>query len=582
MTTTVGLNISKEVTLPLDFVTKTVAILAQRRKGKTHTASVIAEEMVGAGIPFVVLDPTGAWHGLRSGPDGTSVGLPVVILGGQHGDIPIERSAGRAVAELVIDQPGWYVIDFSLFESAAAEKQFATDFAERLYRRKAQPGGDFPMHLFIDEADRFVPQMTGRGGETDPRMLGAFEVIVRRGGLRGLGTTLISQRSAVVNKNVLEQIDMLIVLRTVGPNDRKRIDEYLQADGDDAQRKVLMGSLASLDIGEAWLWEPGGDPPLFDRVHIRQRTTFNSSATPKAGQTKVEPKVFASVDLTAVKEAMSESIEQAERNDPKALQRRLADLERKLAAAEKASAKAAPAPVVQTVEVERVVEVVPDGLLRALRVLVDHEQKLHRALAETLSVAERLASAPTPEVQLNAPRVGPPPARPTPVAPTRPKPAGAPAANLPGPQRKLLVVLATYGPRTKRQLALQAGYSESGGGFNNPLGALRSQGYVLPGQPIEITDAGLDALGEYEPLPTGQELLDHWLTQLPGPAARILSAIVARHPHGASKETIATDAGYNPSGGGFNNPLGRLRTLGLVTRGSEIALTDEFAEAVRP
>jgi hypothetical protein len=40
------LHISNELQLPLDIVTKTVAILAQRRKGKTYTGSVVAEEMV--------------------------------------------------------------------------------------------------------------------------------------------------------------------------------------------------------------------------------------------------------------------------------------------------------------------------------------------------------------------------------------------------------------------------------------------------------------------------------------------------------------------------------------------------------
>src|SRR2546430_1759753 len=99
------LHISKHLSLPIDFATKTVAILAQRRKGKTYTASVIAEEMVAAKQPFVALDPTGAWWGLRASADGKSDGLPVVILGGQHGDVPLERTGGRLVADLVVDEP---------------------------------------------------------------------------------------------------------------------------------------------------------------------------------------------------------------------------------------------------------------------------------------------------------------------------------------------------------------------------------------------------------------------------------------------------------------------------------------------
>ena len=376
------LRISKEVSLPDDVVTKSVAILAQRRKGKTYTASVLAEEMVSAKLPFVALDPTGAWWGLRASADGEGPGLPVVILGGQHGDLPLERTAGRFIADLVLDHPGWYVVDFSSFESGAAERQFATDFAERLYRRKGQPDMDFPLHLFVDEADKFVPQRPGGGRgesrETDQRLLGAFEAIVRRGGLRGLGTTLISQRAAVVNKNVLEQIDLLIVLRVVGPNDRRAIEDYLKADADDEQRKVLMGSLGSLDIGEAWLWEPGGDPPLFNRVRIRERRTFNSSATPKPGQKRVEPHRFADVDLAAIKEQMADSIERATRDDPKVLHRRIAELERQL------KTQATPASVERVVEVpvEVLVEVPHLASIEALDSLAESAQALVGAITE--------------------------------------------------------------------------------------------------------------------------------------------------------------------------------------------------------
>lgn len=100
------LNISPDLVLPLDFVTQTAAILARKRVGKTYTASVIAEEMVKVELPFVVLDPTGAWWGLRASADGKSEGLPVVIIGGAHGDVPLEATAGKVIADLVVDHPG--------------------------------------------------------------------------------------------------------------------------------------------------------------------------------------------------------------------------------------------------------------------------------------------------------------------------------------------------------------------------------------------------------------------------------------------------------------------------------------------
>ena len=61
-----SLCLSDGLALPDNTITKTLAILAKRRVGKTYTGSVLAEEMVAAGLPFYVLDPTGASWGLRA------------------------------------------------------------------------------------------------------------------------------------------------------------------------------------------------------------------------------------------------------------------------------------------------------------------------------------------------------------------------------------------------------------------------------------------------------------------------------------------------------------------------------------
>jgi len=60
------------------------------------------------------------------------------------------------------------------------------DLAEELHRKNRNP-----LHLVIDEADAFAPQKP-RPDET--RMLGALDEIVRRGRIRGLGCTLVTQR----------------------------------------------------------------------------------------------------------------------------------------------------------------------------------------------------------------------------------------------------------------------------------------------------------------------------------------------------------------------------------------------------
>lgn len=532
------LHIAEGLALPIDFVTKTAAILAQRRKGKTYTASVLAEELVGAGQPWVAIDPTGAWWGLRASADGRSEGLPVRIIGGQHGDLPLEREAGR-----------------------------------------------------------FVPQeKEGRG---DTVMLGAFQAIVRRGGLHGLGTTLISQRPALVNKSVLTQLDILVLLRLVAGNDQDAVDKnYVSRSGTKEQRAELMGSLASLALGEAWIWEPGAEPPLYERVRVRERRTFNSSATPKPGEVRVEPKRFADVDIAALKEQMEAAIERAKADDPTELRKQIAQLKRELAAR--------PA---DTVEVPGEVPVpyVPEALLDRLQDVEGHARAVLDDLAsleghasgvlidignalDVVKEAERdrpdvsragaagggarpVADRPGPG---RAPQRPDPPQRREPSRPAVPRPAAA--SGLGERERRILTVLAIHGPRTIKQLPLQTGYSAKASTIRAGLSELRKYGYIEPGQPITITDAGLEALGDYEQLPTGPALLVWWHNKLGERERLILTALVDAYPNSLTNDEIAAATGYSPEASTIRAGMSNLRKLGLVEKWKA---ADDFMEAIR-
>jgi len=49
----------------------------------------------------VVVDPKGDWWGIRSSADGKPWPADV-ILGGEHGDVPLEVGGGELVAHLVV------------------------------------------------------------------------------------------------------------------------------------------------------------------------------------------------------------------------------------------------------------------------------------------------------------------------------------------------------------------------------------------------------------------------------------------------------------------------------------------------
>jgi hypothetical protein len=560
------LRVSEDLALPCEAVTQTFAIVAKRGVGKTYTAKVMVEEMIGAGLHVVVLDPIGVWYGLGAAANGKDPGLPVVVMGGDHGHVPLAVDAGKLIAEFVVENAQPVVIDLSHFRKAEQDR-FVTAFAETLYRKNRAP-----LHLVLDEADAFAPQRPMPGQQA---MLGAIEDLVRRGRARGLGLTLITQRAAVLNKNVLTQIEVLVALRTIAPQDREAIDAWIQVHGTPEQRRELMESLPSLPIGTAWFWSPGW-LDVFRRARIRKAQTFDSSSTPKAGEQRPGPKKLAEVDLDALRERIAATIEQAKANDPRELRRRVADLEKQLAE------RAAPATVTQTVEVP----VLEDGdlsriedladraraVVDSLRGTADEFAEIARGLVEAIGRARSPGPVlPPPTKALTRPFLGRIPARPT----TTP---GNPEVGSGGLRRILIALAQRPQGLSTRQLGMRAGLSSSGGTFATYLSRGRTAGWIAgpPGR-LEITHDGLAALGTFDPLPTGDALLAYWRDQLGGGAGRMLTALYNAFPQGMSRTDLAQASGVTASGGTFATYLSRLTTLELIARADDgLRASDEF------
>src|SRR5947209_1734099 len=113
MTPDKTLKLGRGLALPLDVVTEATGIVATRGAGKSSTGAVLVEEALAAGVPTVVIDWTGVFWGLRSNVGGDGPGLSIYVLGGPHGDVPLEASAGRLIADLVVDSGHSFVLDLS-------------------------------------------------------------------------------------------------------------------------------------------------------------------------------------------------------------------------------------------------------------------------------------------------------------------------------------------------------------------------------------------------------------------------------------------------------------------------------------
>lgn len=605
-------------------VTQTFGILAKRGAGKSNAAAVMAEELHAAGHQFVVVDPVGAWWGLRSSADGKRGGLPIVILGGYRGDVPLEASGAELVADLVVDERLSCVLDVSAFESEGAKKRFLAAFAERLFRQKGRPGKDDPLHLFLEEADDYAPQRA-MGVETN-RCLGAFQRIVKQGRARGLGSTMVTQRSAAINKDLLTQVETLIVLRTTSPTDRKAIEGWVKYHDVDGE---VLASLSALATGEAWVWSPSW-LELTQRTQIRRRRTFDSGATPsgKSGKRKA-PATLADVDLASLEQRMVATIERAKAEDPRELRHRIVELERQVQELE----RRAPAPKEIRVEVPlEVPRLTPEQFERLEklheRVYIswsEHEEREYHQRQELLGALVKLTSPIWDEEaielalerlqQLTATSAGERTERALPaeagrgvVAPSTPAaadrtpvvrpsqgtgaaptastsdPAGDPVRSgaVSKPQQRILDALAWFaavGVEQPKRAALGAvaGVSSRSSGFEKNLSTLRTAGLVdyPAGGRVTLTNAGRTAakLSAY-PL-TEADLQDAICRMVSDPQARILRALIATYPAALSREELASRVEVSPASSGFEKNLSTLRTWELVDypeRGSVVAL----------
>lgn len=561
------LRLALDFTMPIDAVTQTISILARRGAGKTHTATVLAEEMLRQRLLVVVIDPTDVWWGLRTSRDGKKKGYPIVVFGGPHGDIPLTEDMGEQLAHLVIEQHVPMILSLKHLRKAK-QIRLVTQFAEALYHDNKSP-----VHIIIDEADSFAPQRPekGKGAET---CLGRIEDLVRRGRASGIGVTLVSQRSAVLNKNVLSQTEVLITLQTTAPQDKAAIDAWVKENGDEEERNELMQTIAKLPKGEAWIWSPQW-LECFERVRIRQRRTFDSSATPKVGQARRrDPKRRALPDLDAIRASFEEVVREAEANDPDLLRQRVRELETEL---ESRPTEIETREVIKT----RKVRLLPKSeILRMLNMGKKLSHSIDELTGELVSSHGDVSmsySVKTPEAK----------SKPTPVTPISRARAKEPsdAAGVGKAHKAILTVLYTYGARSKMQLSFLAGYSHRGGAFNNPLSNLRSRGWIEGRGDISLTTEGASYAAHYATssnLPIGKALLNHWLgVKGFGKAHRaILTEIANMWPGGLTKALLAKLAGYAPAGGAFNNPLSRLRSLKLIEGSDSIRLTEEFGKAI--
>jgi len=225
--------------------------------GKSNTVSVIAEELLAAEVPLLIVDTDGEYYGLKEDYELLHVG------GDEHCDLQVTPAHAEQIAAVALDRQVPVILDVSGYRDPDEGRQLVGDVVEELFVREKQ--AKTPFLVIVEEAHEFVPEQGGLDdvGKTIIR-------VAKRGRKRGLGVCALSQRPASVAKDYITQCDWLVWHRLTWENDTKVVGRIL---GNDAADDV-----EDLDDGEAIVMTDWDDQ--VERFRFRRKHTFDAGATP--------------------------------------------------------------------------------------------------------------------------------------------------------------------------------------------------------------------------------------------------------------------------------------------------------------
>jgi hypothetical protein len=551
------IKLSSDVSVSIsDYASQGNGILGIRDSGKSYSATFMAEELMDAGVSIIAFDPIGVWRYLKV--PGKGKGFEVVVAG-EDADLPLTAKSAPEIVRAAMRENINLVLDlYSMDLSKADWRTIVRDSLRILLYENKRFG---PRHVFIEEAAEFAPQKVGHESGA---VYAEVEKLARMGGNASLGYTLINQRAEEVNKAVLELCDCLFLHRQKGRNSLTALGKWLDFADEDKSEQIIK-TMPLLQQGECWVWLPGSNAPK--RVQMPEKQSFHPDRRKPKLAAEAKKKA---VDVVAFVDQLKASLPKHDAPKAKATHAIApARVETKIVQVEK--------PIL-TIKEQHALEEIQVNLGNALEKL-DQIQMLR---AEVNLIKSHVSEI----LQVVSTAVEKSPKSPFRTAPPR---STAPIMEAvldnvslsAGGKTRMLTALAQRPPGlSATQLGVRAGLSSKGGTFGKYLGQLSTAGYIEGGRDrLRITTAGLEALGEFTPLPAGRELLQYWMNELGGGRARMLEVLALNYPNEMTAEALGAETGIEPSGGTFGKYIGQLKTLELVTGNrARLRASGEFFE----
>jgi hypothetical protein len=560
-------EIGEGATVKLDALLST-RLMAQANSGggKSWLLRRLLEQTHGRVQQFVI-DPEGEFATLRQKFD-------YVLAAKNGGDTLAEPRAAKLLAERLLQLRVSAILDIQ--ELKPTERiEFVQVFLESLI--DAPKSLWRPALVVIDEAHVFCPQ----GGDAASSI--AVRDLCARGRKRGYCAVLATQRISKLHKDAVAECNNKLIGRASLDVDMKRCADEL------GFSKGRMSELRSLKPGEFFAYGPAIETRpvsgaravsgIVARVHVGPVITQHPKVGARRMRSKAAPPPTRKIRKMLPK--LSDLPAEAEQalTTTKQLRAKVVELTNDLRESQNRTPEGKP----QRVEVQ----VIKPKTVRQLAQLVAAFDRSTRALAGGTTGIARLLGKADEVGGIIAGAVASVTGGATGRAVTQAARGGKhaipvelaaevqAAANnsLAKPERRLLDALAWFeaiGVRTPEQpaVAFMAGYTYGSGAYNNPRGQLKKKGLITyhSNNQVELTASGR-ASANYPPrheLATASQLHQSVLARLPQPEQRLLKPLIESWPKAMDQRELSGKAGYAFNSGAFNNPRGRLKSLGLI------------------
>lgn len=501
--------------------------------------------------PFVqhfVIDPEGEFPSLRERFD-------YVICAPHEADAVATPKTASLLARRLLEAGVSAILN--IFDLKAHERQtFVRLFLEALINAPRSLWK--PVLVVLDEAHVFCPQ----SGSAEAAQ--AVIDLATRGRKRGLGACLATQRLAKLHKDAAAEMRNKMIGQTGLDVDVKRAAEELGI----SPREALE-NLRQLPAGDFFVFGPALSP-VVKRIHVGDVATTHPRPgarlmqAPPAPSKAILARLAKLADLQREADLEAKTVEELKAENGK-LRREVAAAERKAAGAGVPEAEVRSRIAAAVAAAKPSPQALGDAAAKAVR-------SIAKLASDALAAAEAAGAAESfnPEkVSQIMPLTGELLRRPEAV---RPKPATVSRdAGLSGPEQRILDSLAWLesigvdSPETVA-VAFLAGYTASGGAFNNPRSSLKSKGLIeyLGNGMLRLTGAGRELANAPATALTPEDLHVRIRDRLPGPERKLFDVIIGSWPQSISNDELAAATSYSANGGAFNNPKSRLKTLGLI------------------